>query len=257
MTKGDEVVKVALAEVGVTEVPLGSNSGPRVRQYQAATELAGTGWPWCAAFVEWCWKRVGGIDTDVCSPSTAVFAARAISMRLTGPCRPGAAVCWAPKHVEIAVAPTANPNVWHCVGGNVSDGVRRTVRDIRGATIIVPTALRRTPVRARQYWLEDAGARKIQKVVGPWRGNRGLAHARKVADARRKRGEQAVVKRVGPADRFAVLVGPRVIYGPWSDKLSRDRARVMLESKTGRTLRPYSTLAPLASAQAQRLDRVT
>ena len=250
MAKGDDVVKVALAEVGTTEVPLGSNSGPRVRQYQASTSLGGTGWPWCAAFVEWCWTRVGGIDTEVCSPSTQVFADNARRMGLTGACRPGAAVCWEPRHVEIAVAPTDTPYVWHCVGGNVSDGVRRTIRDISGATIIVPKALSRTPVRPRLYWMADDGARKLRRVLGPWRGTKGLAYARNVADLQRKHGKTATVKRTGK-DRFAVLVGPRVIYGPWRDAPSRNRARAIIEKRTGRTIRPYSTVRPLGKANAE------
>jgi len=41
---------LARAEIGVEEVN-GTNSGKRVKEYQAATSLCGTGWPWCAAFV--------------------------------------------------------------------------------------------------------------------------------------------------------------------------------------------------------------
>lgn len=249
MTKGDAVVKVALAEVGVTEVPMGSNTGPRVRQYQAATDLGGTGWPWCSAFVEWCWKRVGGIDTAICSPSTAVFAARAISERLTGACRPGAAVCWAPRHVEIAVAPTSDPNIWHCVGGNVSDGVRRTIRDIRGATIIVPEALRKTQPRPKLYWFEDPGAKRTQRFLGPWLGKRGLATARRVAK-KRPAWEQPRVKRVGK-DRFGVLIGQRSIYGPWQDAPSRNRAMAIIKKRVNRQLRPYATPRPLDNASAE------
>jgi len=49
----DKIVEVALCEVGVTEVN-GSNCGPRVDQYKAATWLsAKKGWPWCAAFCCW------------------------------------------------------------------------------------------------------------------------------------------------------------------------------------------------------------
>ena len=47
-----EIVRIANAEIGVEEVD-GSNSGKRVKEYQAATSLGGTGWPWCAAFVCW------------------------------------------------------------------------------------------------------------------------------------------------------------------------------------------------------------
>ncbi len=46
------LIEIARKEVGTTETGT-SNSGPRVKQYQAATNLGGTGWPWCAAFVCW------------------------------------------------------------------------------------------------------------------------------------------------------------------------------------------------------------
>lgn len=49
------MLQIALAEVGVEEQPRGSNRGPRVDQYQAATNLAPKDWgAWCAAFVCWC-----------------------------------------------------------------------------------------------------------------------------------------------------------------------------------------------------------
>lgn len=48
------LVDIARKEVGVVEVPRNSNTGKRVREYQAATNLGGTGWPYCAAFVCWC-----------------------------------------------------------------------------------------------------------------------------------------------------------------------------------------------------------
>jgi hypothetical protein len=58
----DRVVRFALAEYqhGVREDPPGSNTGPRVREYQAATWLGGTGWPWCCAFAVWCWQKALG-----------------------------------------------------------------------------------------------------------------------------------------------------------------------------------------------------
>lgn len=49
------MVEIALAEVGVREE--GRNSGPRVRQYQAATWLEPGPWPWCAAFTCWVLKE--------------------------------------------------------------------------------------------------------------------------------------------------------------------------------------------------------
>jgi hypothetical protein len=54
-----KLIALAIAEVGVREVPRNSNCGPRVLQYQRATNLTGTGWPWCAAFVCWCIREWG------------------------------------------------------------------------------------------------------------------------------------------------------------------------------------------------------
>lgn len=47
------LASIARGEVGVTEQPPFSNRGPRVEEYQRATWLEGTGWPYCAAFVCW------------------------------------------------------------------------------------------------------------------------------------------------------------------------------------------------------------
>lgn len=47
------IVRIATAEIGVEEIA-GTNCGPRVNQYKAATNLPpAESWPWCAAFVCW------------------------------------------------------------------------------------------------------------------------------------------------------------------------------------------------------------
>jgi hypothetical protein len=46
----------AKAEVGVSEMPLGSNSGKRVEEYLRSVGL-GKGNPWCMAFVYWCFNE--------------------------------------------------------------------------------------------------------------------------------------------------------------------------------------------------------
>ncbi len=63
---GSCLVHLALRYNGVREQPLGSNSGPLVRHFQAATTLARTqptGWPWCAAFdafiMQELWRELG------------------------------------------------------------------------------------------------------------------------------------------------------------------------------------------------------
>lgn len=50
---GERLATILEAEVGVREVPLNSNKGARVQEYQSATWLSGTGWAWCAAFICW------------------------------------------------------------------------------------------------------------------------------------------------------------------------------------------------------------
>jgi hypothetical protein len=57
MKLSEALVQVALKEVGVTEVN-GTNCGPRVDEFKAATWLnPKVGWPWCAAFVCWCFRE--------------------------------------------------------------------------------------------------------------------------------------------------------------------------------------------------------
>ena len=55
----EKALRFAIGELGVKEHPAGSNSVPRVKEYQAATSLGGTGWPWCMAFMCWCFKQTG------------------------------------------------------------------------------------------------------------------------------------------------------------------------------------------------------
>lgn len=53
MPLAKHIVRVAGNEVGVEEID-GTNCGPRVNQYKAATNLPPKDpWPWCAAFVCW------------------------------------------------------------------------------------------------------------------------------------------------------------------------------------------------------------
>jgi hypothetical protein len=48
-----KIIELARKEVGVEEID-GTNCGPRVNEYKAATWLpADKGWAWCAAFVCW------------------------------------------------------------------------------------------------------------------------------------------------------------------------------------------------------------
>ena len=67
-----KMVLLAREEIGVSEVD-GSNCGPRVDEYKAATWLdPDKGWPWCAAFI--CWlvrEAIEGEDVAFKRPRTA------------------------------------------------------------------------------------------------------------------------------------------------------------------------------------------
>lgn len=54
MKLSESLIQIAIGELGTEEVD-GTNCGPRVNEYKAATNLPPKeAWPWCAAFVCWC-----------------------------------------------------------------------------------------------------------------------------------------------------------------------------------------------------------
>src|SRR5689334_18055828 len=66
-----QVLDKAISQDGVTEDPPGSNRGEKVEAYLRSTGL-GPGFPWCAAFVNWCIQHVAADNsTDIAWPKTA------------------------------------------------------------------------------------------------------------------------------------------------------------------------------------------
>ena len=57
LSKREQALRVAKAEIGVTEHPAGSNDGKRVREYQSTTGAYRQ--PWCASFQNWVLRQVG------------------------------------------------------------------------------------------------------------------------------------------------------------------------------------------------------
>ena len=47
---------IAKTQIGVAEVPKGSNKGKQVEEYLSVVGLPG-GYSWCMAFVQWCFKQ--------------------------------------------------------------------------------------------------------------------------------------------------------------------------------------------------------
>lgn len=67
MTFREKALLVAIGELGVKEHPPNTNTGPRVNQYLASAGL-GPGFPWCMAFVNWCYRQAG---LDIKHPNEA------------------------------------------------------------------------------------------------------------------------------------------------------------------------------------------
>jgi hypothetical protein len=64
-----KLIDYARAELGVRESPVDSNRGTDVYRFQKSTWLAGSGWPWCAAFICFLCQKAG--MTDNVRPRTA------------------------------------------------------------------------------------------------------------------------------------------------------------------------------------------
>ena len=66
MLARERALQVALAEAAKhVHEEGGDNTGPRVRQYQAASSLGGTGWAWCDAFCDFCFDEAGRPLTEL------------------------------------------------------------------------------------------------------------------------------------------------------------------------------------------------
>lgn len=249
MTYGERAARVALAELGrnVVETPPGSNTSPRIRQYQAATTLGGTGWPWCSAFLIWCWKQsetpLGPIPATA-STWVLADAARKSGNVLNRP-RIGAAWCIPGVHVEMIVevisvssAPGGVGSVVRTVGGNVDQGVRSRVRRVgdSGSIVLAPPAIRteKEPPAPRRYYIERVDA-PSRRIVGPWR----TKAARERALSRLPERERKRARRIRVRGKYAAEIGQPRILGPWADPDSRARAARALTAR-GERVRSFS-----------------
>jgi len=134
----DQIVRIAKAEIGVEEID-GTNCGPRVNEYKAATNLApDEPWPWCAAFVCWVVReamRAAGINETPTfkRPTTAgAWALESWSLRQDrstwtrkpAGCdiEPGDIVIFNFSHVGFAVSECDDTGFFQTVEGNTDDG---------------------------------------------------------------------------------------------------------------------------------------
>jgi hypothetical protein len=118
-------VAIARSQLGVHEVPDGSNDGPRVRMYQRVTGafLA----PWCASFVQWVYVRAGIGMLRAQFPAhvfTIVRWAHEHAMVHALP-RKGAAVAFLRSLGHIGIVERVTKTGFYTIEGNTSNGVYR------------------------------------------------------------------------------------------------------------------------------------
>lgn len=142
-TTGQRIVEMAEQELGVKEIPDGSNSGPRVRDYQNTTWFAGTtGWPWCVAFA-WTftvWTRVLKKNCPYKTASVAQLEAWARKNGWAGkpPLRVGDLACLNHgEHVTIVANPDVSAGLFVGLGGNQGNSVCKRAYRTSAVTTIV------------------------------------------------------------------------------------------------------------------------
>lgn len=83
-----EVATIGESQLGVLEQPLGSNWGPKVKEYLSSTGIDYPA-PWCAAFVQWCLVQKGQKGAGAYVPSWDKA-----SLRVTTPVRNDFGLVW-------------------------------------------------------------------------------------------------------------------------------------------------------------------
>jgi len=128
---GAQALAAAQAEVGVSEQPPGSNDGPRIAEYRAATAGSGVG-PWCAYFASWAAAQAGVPLGEAGQGFGSVGALYGWAQRTgratpAGPGvspSPGDLIVWGGRHVGIVEAVDPDGSV-HTIEGNSSNAVSR------------------------------------------------------------------------------------------------------------------------------------
>jgi hypothetical protein len=171
-----KLLAVYRAELGVREVPFGSNRGPRVRQYQSSTGAYGAAW--CVSFLQWGFQQVG--VPRIANRSAGVFYcvdwARKNGLLRYSP-KPGylAAYMWSAGHMGIVEEVAAGG--FMAIEGNASNMVRRNWRDGRNTVYIKVPGVdygtkRVVPPPPKQKWVPRfqivAGEGPEAKVIVNW-----------------------------------------------------------------------------------------
>lgn len=61
MATASDILKIAEAELGVKESPAGSNK-VKYNTWYYGKAVSGASYPWCVAFIEWCFNQIGALS---------------------------------------------------------------------------------------------------------------------------------------------------------------------------------------------------
>jgi len=240
---GQKVAVEALSRVGTHESPWDSNTdgGGFIDQIEKFWGMHGE--PWCAMYVSWAFRAAQVNDAGVISPATGVMCQIATQKGLWlpagHPAPTGAIMILCDIHTEIVISQRASGLI-DCVGGNVNQGVNKTVRALGGSwrCIVPPEVVAAPPAPIVVYGFDDPHF--TPKRYGPW-------HDR---DAREKRIHQLPhdqlrwVRRINVHGKnqyaFEILNPNKWHFGSWLDKGVRDQKMNAYEHSTGRQMRPWN-----------------
>ena len=141
-TSGLRALAAATGEIGVSEEPPGSNDGPRIAQYRAASGAEATPGRWCAYFVSWAAAQAGAPLGEEGQGYGAVsqihdWAQRTGRLVPQGESpRPGDLILFGSEHVGIVESVGPGDRLT-TVEGNHSDRVERVDRTVGEATDFV------------------------------------------------------------------------------------------------------------------------
>ena len=172
MATPQQIIAKAASQVGVHEVPDGSNDGPGVRVFQAVTGAFRA--PWCASFVQWVLRGcgVGPIANDSAGAYYIGDWARSHGLTIAKP-EPGCVAVYHEGQGHIGIVQEIVPGGFYAIEGNYSNSVSRVRRDLTNIYCLfrVPGV---TP-KPRTVWLprfEIVGSRSGHAVVfvklGKW-----------------------------------------------------------------------------------------
>lgn len=131
----DKLIAIARKEIGTTELG-DSNTGKRIREYQAATDLEGTGWPYCAAFICFIIKETGCFNESERPRTAAAFGfesfAREHGWNVSKPpqnVKRGDLVIFTYSHIGLAIGDSDRNGNFDTIEANTSPGASGSQRD--------------------------------------------------------------------------------------------------------------------------------